>query len=669
MNVYGSEPAFFLEFLNSKLLILKISNELPIYYFGSLITKGLGIKTPNSRIIEYNDPEFPVMMDNLERASHGDPGIHNKIIHEVRPRPFVLIYEYIPSLSLFELGTNRSQILLRDKNFKSRELMINIGKILGLDIFLNNSKRLPFVWLNNGDPNNIIFKVIMNLLTPGVDFKDQKIIEIFLEDVYCLDTYPCVLDPNDKVMLRNLGDYLNSLGEFFKLMCYEFKSICIYGKDIESFQFHSFDKLISMFKNSTNYTLSSENLFHIAMGILIMINTILDIDMESFEKLIKYVTKDAISKDWADNYKQYAQTIKTEYFVYMMDFFKKIKDDNDQIFAWIDEITFGIYQSKPQEEIIKVVKKHKKFRYDYEDLKKKKEEEESENVIKSKSKKKKTTSEEDEKTEKSQQPQGQIQGGESMEGMILERDGFGPYGPQYKGKKNIRDFFNFNKDDNMIFKNDVHNGVYEIAEITGDMIMGMKDRVYNEIYEKPPVPTDIKEDGEKRNELEDEPQRIFKPTEEYNPDHKILTRDELENKVKKEELHNTLKIKKKYNKEEGDYIDKRINQVDPGFEKAMDKEIEQEAEKNKKLEEYNKGMGEFNNIKPKGRNVTENSLAKSKNSKSGNNNNSENEDESEEIKNTKESKKSKQSKQSKKSSKKKTTEEDEEEEEEEDDDE
>ena len=51
MNVYGSEPAFFLEFLNSKLLILKISNELPIYYFGSLINKSLGKKTQNSRII------------------------------------------------------------------------------------------------------------------------------------------------------------------------------------------------------------------------------------------------------------------------------------------------------------------------------------------------------------------------------------------------------------------------------------------------------------------------------------------------------------------------------------------------------------------------------------------------------------------------------------------
>ena len=98
---------------------------------------------------------------------------------------------------------------------------------MGLDVFLNNSKRLPFDWLNNGDPINIIFKVIMNLLTPGSDFKDYKIIEIFLEDVYCLDKYPNILDQNDKDMQRNLGNYLNTLGEFFKLMCYEFKSICI----------------------------------------------------------------------------------------------------------------------------------------------------------------------------------------------------------------------------------------------------------------------------------------------------------------------------------------------------------------------------------------------------------------------------------------------------------
>ena len=536
--------------------------------------------------------------------------------------------------------------------------MINIGKILGLDIFLNNSKRLPFVWLNNGDPNNIVFKVIMSLLAPGADFKDNKIIEIFIEDVYCLDTYPCILDPNDKVMLKNLGDYLNSLGEFFKLMCYEFKSICIYGKDIESFQFHSFDKLIAMFKNSTNYTLSSENLFHIAMGILIMINTILDIDMESFEKLIKYASKDAISQDWADNFKQYAQTIKKEYFVYMMEFFKKIKDDNDQIFAWIDEITFGFYQSNPQENIINVLKRHKRYRYDYEELKKKKEDEESSNITKSKSKKKKSEDDKTEKTEKSDKS------GDNIKGMILERDGFGPVGPQHKGKKNIRDFFNFNKDDNMIFKNDVHNGVYEIAEITGDMIMGMKDRIYNEIYERPPKPTDIEEDGKNNKKIDEiEPQKIFKPSNEYNPDHQIYTREQLKNKIQKEELYDMLQKKKNYNKEEGDYLQKKIDQVDPGFEKRIAKSIEEEQEKNKRLKENNEEMASqgFNNIKPKGRNgnnIENNSLSKSKSGSE-----KVQETEKSNYKETYESKQSKKSKKSKKSSKSKGGEDEEEEEE------
>ena len=674
MGVYGSEPAFYLEFLNNKILILKNPPEIPLYYFGSLIATGLGVKTPKTRIVEFRDPEFPIMMDNLERASHADVGINNKIIHEVKTKPFVILYEYVPSLSLFELGNVRSQNLLKEKNFKSRELFINIGKILGLDIFLNNNKRLPFVWLNNGDPNNIFFKVIMNLVAPGANFKDHTVIEIFLQDVYCVDTLPCVLDPNDKVMLKNLGDYLNSLGEFFKLMCYEFKSICIYGKDIESFQFRSFDKLISMFKNTTEYTLSPTNLFHIAMGILIMINTILDIDMESFDKLIKYATKDAISKDWADTFKQYAQTIKTEYFVYMMEFFKKLKDDNDQIFTWIDEITFGIYQCKPSEEILKVVKKHKKYRYDYEELKKKKEEDEASNVTKSISRKKTKNLDTDKKTEKSvaESESGQ----KDNKSIILERDGFGPLGPQHKGKKNIRDFFNFNKDDNAIFKNDVHNGVYEIAEIDGDMIMGLKDRVYNQIHDNPPKPTDLDEyEKSKMNKKKGkggDDTNNFKPYNDYDPDHKVLTRDELKHKIQNEELFDTLQKKKELNEEEGKFLQEKINEVDPGFEKRVGDEINAEKEKDKKLKE-----NEFNNIKPQGRkekNTEENSMQKSIVSRKSIVS-KKSESKKSEVKKTEESKKSepkkteesKKSKKSKKSEKKEEEEEDEEEEEEEDD--
>ena len=147
-----------------------------------------------------------------------------------------------------------------------------------------------------------------------------------------------------------------------------------------------------------------------------------------------------------------------------------------------------------------MVKKHKKYRYDYEELKKKKEEDEASNVTRSISKKKTRNLDAEKKTEKSNiDKESEINNNKSI---ILERDGFGPLGPQHKGKKNIRDFFNFNKDDNAIFKNDVHNGVYEIAELDGDMIMGLKDRVYNQIHDKPPVPTDIDESKKKKKKKE-----------------------------------------------------------------------------------------------------------------------------------------------------------------------
>lgn len=34
------------------------------------------------------------------------------------------------------------------------------GLLLGLDIFLNNWDRLPLIWENEGNPNNIIFSTI-----------------------------------------------------------------------------------------------------------------------------------------------------------------------------------------------------------------------------------------------------------------------------------------------------------------------------------------------------------------------------------------------------------------------------------------------------------------------------------------------------------------------------
>ena len=137
---------------------------------------------------------------------------------------------------------------------------------------------------------------------------------IILDSVYGIDTLPNIFDPQDKVMLHNLGDYMNTLNDTFKLLCYEFKSVVIYGKPLESFQFKTFEKLATMIKNSTGYQLTSTNMFHIAMGMLIMINQIIDTELNPIKELINFVIKDAISKDWADNYFESANTLKIDYF-------------------------------------------------------------------------------------------------------------------------------------------------------------------------------------------------------------------------------------------------------------------------------------------------------------------------------------------------------------------
>jgi hypothetical protein len=523
---YGSNTSFFLEFLNNKQLILKAYNDIPLYYFGNLMCNVYSITTPEYRLIEYSDDEFNSMISNLERCSIGNKKIHNKIIYEVKSKPFVIVYNYYPSLTLFDFGKNRSKILLNEKNFKSRELMIKIGEILTLDIFLNNNNRLPFVWLNNGNPNNILFKINLDMLPPNCDFKNSNYIDIYINDIFTIDTLPYILDPLDKVLLKNLGEYLNSLNEFFKLLCFEFKSIVINGKDLDTFTFHCFDKLISLFKNSTGYTLSTINLFHISMGMLIMINNIIKIDLDPIETLINYIQTESIGRDYADDYVTSANSIKLDYFKYLLDFFKQIKDDNDQIFDWIDNTTFGLYEINEDgktivDKIIENQKKLKVVKSDLNELNKSKVQSEMNKVI------------------------------------------------EFNEQKVPEDFFNYNKNDMKKFGNDVHNGVYDVFDIDNDLVLEYKDRVYNKIEDQPPEPI-----IEPKEEVELPPQ--VKKLEVENLDnrdpHTVLTMEQLTNKIKKKELYDTLQMKKNLNPNEGEYLENKINEVNSNFEEEVEKE-------------------------------------------------------------------------------------------------
>ena len=63
--------------------------------------------------------------------------------------------------------------------------------------------------------------------------------------------------------------------------------------------------------------------------------------------------------------------------------------------------------------------------------------------------------------------------------------------------------------------------------------------------------------------------------------HTVYTMEQLRNKVKKEELFDTYKLKKKLNPEEGKFLEETIKEVDPNFIKEQEKE-KKEREKQEK---------------------------------------------------------------------------------------
>ena len=210
------------------------------------------------------------MMVNIERVAANNKIMIDSVKHDLGERPFLLILEYIPSLILYEFGTNRANSLFNDAYHKSREIFINSGRIMCLDILLNNPNRAPFLWPEPGNPNNLLYHVSMDLLPVNSDYKNSNFLNVNIDGIFATDSKPNCLDPQDKIGLKNLGDYLNKVAEMLKEFFYEMKNVVIFGRNKEGFVFKCLQKYYDFFANTTDYQVSNENLVHFAMGFIVL---------------------------------------------------------------------------------------------------------------------------------------------------------------------------------------------------------------------------------------------------------------------------------------------------------------------------------------------------------------------------------------------------------------
>lgn len=385
----------------------------------------LHINTPKCKIIEYSSDQYTEMIFNIEKLSFDDDDLNKNVNEYLKPFPFILLMEYIPSLNLYELGQKTTECF-KDDHHNSRNYFIKLGRIILFNIFSNNPNCNNFQFLSEKiisnhvktflNPDNILFEVILDELIPNTNFKelfthniknnsldlDTEIRKetnnyIFKNSICLLNPAFDFLDSENKENLTNIGDYLNYLSTLFEKILSDMNFIllkkgyfledenkyndCLQSKnDIpnsrvelnnSTFNNKEFSSLFSnklifnikqIFQKRCGWQLTNKNIFYIYMGMIVLINDINEIDIEDIKKIIDFVKTKSIRRD--DEKKSFStseKSISLSYFRYIINFFKKLKIDNKEIFEWVEDVSLGIYNYKFSKGIHHLLKTQEEF--------------------------------------------------------------------------------------------------------------------------------------------------------------------------------------------------------------------------------------------------------------------------------------------------------------------
>lgn len=106
---------------------------------------------PEIRVLSYDCQEFKDMMKAIEKFCYNDELLYEVVMRRLN-RPYYELMEYVRGVTIPSIGPERFK-----KIFVDEEYLMQLGKIIGLDMIVNNSDRLPLYWDIDGNTENIIF--------------------------------------------------------------------------------------------------------------------------------------------------------------------------------------------------------------------------------------------------------------------------------------------------------------------------------------------------------------------------------------------------------------------------------------------------------------------------------------------------------------------------------
>jgi len=123
--------------------------------------------------------------------------------------PFHQVLEYVPSISLAEVGKDRFEKYLTDQR-----KLIQIGMCIGFDLITNNSDRFKLLWGGEGNINNVLIEVRNYESHALTDIRNRGDQTVGLDNYVFIDHSGYLLDLKDELAAQNFERFMTKVCNF-----------------------------------------------------------------------------------------------------------------------------------------------------------------------------------------------------------------------------------------------------------------------------------------------------------------------------------------------------------------------------------------------------------------------------------------------------------------------
>lgn len=298
--------------------------------FTSRLYEIMNIHVHKSKVILYSQPEFKLAINSLERVTIHDKYVGNCVRRQL-DRPFFIASQYIPGLYFLQMTRRRAEECFGlDPGLGYRRLR-EIGEIIAMDIFMNNSSRIPVIWNGDGNPNTFLISAQCNK-SGSEDLLDPNS-QIKMTNVYAIDSCCSCLDKSDENAERVYSQYLERVDRYIRGNVRDLTEV-LEGKTFGALTLPTMEVVKDFFYKHTSIEVTNQQLFQVLKGVMGTFKDISEMDNSEIIEIYQAV-KNIPDEDWMDVWRTGIDKINLEFLFDVKNAISNVVQGNPKSFEWV----------------------------------------------------------------------------------------------------------------------------------------------------------------------------------------------------------------------------------------------------------------------------------------------------------------------------------------------